>query len=87
MRVPRIVRLFNGQKVISAAYSANGMPYQTLGDVLKLPHLNKEGVALEEIHLSGSMYVDPLDLPHEKCGHYSKSKYYNRKGQAYAVHG
>ena len=42
--------------------------------MLNLPNLNKEGVALEEVHLSDSMNVDPLDLLHERCGHYSKSK-------------
>ena len=73
MRVPRIVRLCNGQEVIGAANSKNGMPYLTLGAVLSLPNLNKEGVALEEVHLSDNMNVDPLDLLHERCGHYSES--------------
>ena len=50
------------------------MPYLTLVDVLNLPNLNKEGVALEEVHLSDSINVDPLDFLHERCGHYSKSK-------------
>ena len=74
MRVPRIVRLCDGQKLIRATYSENGMPYLTLVDVLNLPNLNNEGVALEEVHLSDSMNFDPLDLLHERCGHYSKSK-------------
>ena len=73
MRVPRIVRLCDGQEVIRAAYSENGMPYLTLVDVLNLPTLNKEEVALEEVHLSNRMNVDPLDLLYERCGHYSKS--------------
>ena len=50
------------------------MPYLALRDVLNMPNLNKEGVALEEVHLSDSMNVDPLDLLHERCGHCSKSK-------------
>ena len=64
MRVPRIVRLCDGQEVIRAAYSENGMPYLTLVDVLSLP----------EVHLSGSINVDPLDLLLERCRHFSKSK-------------
>ena len=51
------------------------MPYLALRDVLNLPNnLNKEGVALDEVHQSDSMNVDPRDLLHERCGHYSKSK-------------
>ena len=40
---------------------------------VNLPNLNKEAVASEEVHLPDSMNVDPLDLLHERCGHYSKS--------------
>ena len=74
MRVPRIERLCDGQEVIRVAYSDNGMPYLTLVHVLNLPNWNNEGVELEKVHLLDSMNVDPLDLLHERCGHYSKSK-------------
>ena len=51
------------------------MSYLALRDVLNLPNLNnKEGVALEEVQLSDSINVDPLDSLHERCGHCSKSK-------------
>ena len=36
------------------------MPYLTLVDVLNLPNVNKDGVALEEVHLSYSMNIYPL---------------------------
>ena len=56
---------------ITTQYLENGMTYLTLSDILNLPNLNKEcGEAL----LSDSMNVDPLDLLHERCNHYSKSK-------------
>ena len=87
MRVPRIVRLCDGQEVISASYSEKGMPYLTLVGVLNLPNLNKEAVALEEVHLSDRMNVDPLDLLHERCGHCSKSKLLEGFKHIYAVYG
>ena len=31
-------------------------------------------MALEEVHLFDSINIDTLDLLHERCGHYSKSK-------------
>ena len=82
MRVPRIV---TGQLIETELtkfarfslpidfYAENGMPYLTLVDVLNMPNLNKKGMALEEVHLSDSMNVDPLDLLHERCGHYRKT--------------
>lgn len=54
-------------------HSDNGIPYLKLRDVLNLPNLNKEGVAIDEIHISDNVNVDPLDLLYERCGHYSKS--------------
>ena len=74
MRVPRIVRFCDCQDVISADYSQNGMHYLALTGVLNLPNLIKEAVATEEVRIYDSTNVDPLDLLHERCDHYSESK-------------
>ena len=73
--VPRIVKLSDSSEVLSGSYSENGLPYVPLFDLLHLPNLSDAGVSqLGEAHLSDNMHDDPLDLLHERCGHFSKSK-------------
>ena len=43
------MKLCDGQEVISVDYLGNGMPYLALRDVLTLPSLNNEGVAIDEV--------------------------------------
>jgi hypothetical protein len=78
LRVPRIVRLHDEQEVLTATYADNGMPYVSLFDLLHLPNLTLNEalpeVAVEEVHLSDDMHTDPVELLHERCGHYNKHK-------------
>ena len=73
LRVPRVVRLVDGMEVLTASYSENGMPFVGLVELLNLPNINN-GETLEEFHLTNKYYADPLDLLHERCGHFSKVK-------------
>ena len=82
MRVPRLVTLDDGKEVLIAYYSKNGMPYVSLVDLLNLPDLtveNQEDIE-DEIFLSDNNGTDPVELLHQRCGHYSKIK-------TYAFHG
>ncbi len=77
LRVPRVVRLLDEEAVLTASYADNGMPYVSLIDLLDLPNLNLSdniGVSTEEVHFSDNMDADPVDLLHDRCGHFSKVK-------------
>jgi hypothetical protein len=74
LRVPRVVRLL----VLIASYAENGMPFVSLVDLLDLPNLtvsDKTGESSEEVHLSDNMDADPVDLLHDRCGHFSNWKH------------
>ena len=77
LRVPRIVRLHDEQEVLTATYADNGMPYVSLFDLLHLPDLTLTDALpgdAGEVHLSDDMRTDPVELLHERCGHFSKIK-------------
>ena len=77
LRVPRIVRLHDEQEVLTATYADNGMPYVSLFDLLHLPDLTLTDALpgdAGEVHLSDNMRTDPVELLHERCGHFSKIK-------------
>jgi hypothetical protein len=77
LRVPRVVRLLDEEAVLIASYAENGMPYVSLVDLLDLPNLNvsdNTGESSEEVHFSDNMDADPVDLLHDRCGHFSKVK-------------
>ena len=75
LRVPRVVRLSNGEEVLTAAYSESGMPYMGLTVLLHLPSIRHDaGDEYDEVHLSDSIHKDPLEMLHLRCGHLSKSK-------------
>ena len=42
MRIPRVVRLYDGAEVLTATYSENGMPYVGLHELLNLPNINQD---------------------------------------------
>ena len=73
MRIPRIVRLSDEEMVLVATYAENGMPYVSVTDLLNLPDLTV-GENSEEVHLSDRTDADPLELLHQRCGHFSKGK-------------
>ena len=75
LRVPRVIRLIDGEEVLTAKYSESGMPYVWLSDLLHLPNIGRVcGDICDEVHLSDSMHSDPLEMLHLRCGHVSKSK-------------
>ena len=41
LRVPRVVRLIDGEEVLTAKYSESGMPYVGLSDLLHLPNISR----------------------------------------------
>ena len=50
------------------------MLFPNYSKLLLIIYIIKAAVVTEEVHLSDSMNVNPLDLLHEKCGYHSKSK-------------
>ena len=80
LRLPKIVRLLDGKEVLTGQYSANGMPYIDMSEVLNLPDLQKDAndtVMLteeEQVLLSDQLEEDKLELLHKRTGHVSKTK-------------
>ena len=68
LKVPQIVRMCDHAGVLTGVYSENGMPCVPLIELLNLPDIS---LASEEVN---NMHGDPLDLLHERCGHFSKPK-------------
>ena len=72
---PSIARLSDKQEVLPAKYAANGMPYVKLWDLLMLPNLMVEDAPVGgEVYLSDKIDVDPMEILHQRCGHFSKVK-------------
>ena len=69
-----LVRLVDGMEVLTASYSENGMPFEGHVKLLNLPNINN-GDTIEGVHLTDTYHADPLDLLHERCGHFSKVKH------------
>ena len=76
MRIPRVVRLYDGAEVLIATYSENGMPYVGLHELLNLPNINQDSEInqQDEVMLSDDIHVNRLELLHQRCGHVSKAK-------------
>ena len=75
LHVPRVVRLIDGEEVLTTKYSESVMPYVGLSDLLHLPYISRVcGDICDEVHLSDSLHSDPLEMLHLRCGHVSKSK-------------
>ena len=63
LHVPRVVRLIDGEEVLTVKYSESSMPYIVLSDLLHLPNISRVcGDMCEEVHLSDSIHSDPLDM-------------------------